>query len=456
MASTPCKSYSSKTTISADRRPIRFAFCLNERRMTTRAYSKHAPIPIDGSDPQIRAAAVGQLLRTSFAALIDAFPSHAKTVSEMSRWLEVMRPNCQRIVLGLRAGADPMELLQRFPGTRALNQFVSAAAARGIDAGIVRHAEQAVAEYASLIGEFGGTQRRLTARLGRAAPSSSNEPVDPSSAEALRQQGYAFASRTAGYRCAARTEISIVRVMPSDPTRLEIVVASGLIGAVRRAEGMPICRMHRTVGRTPDISATSTLEGTRSTGIAPRSLIPGFSTSDVPSVGRALTDGWTLEVFNEDGNDQPIDLVVGNHHAPATEHPATTAAHIYNCGVLVAVPAERLVIDVYLERALAQSSIVSAAVFFTGMIGGLGPNRPETRWYDRVPGEPPIQHLGVGLRKPNCLAYPRQGELTSHLFEASGWNPDRFVGFRCECAYPIWGTEYVMTFDFDSDRSGVP
>lgn len=389
-------------------------------------------------------------LAAAFRELIEAFPSEARTVSQMSRWLNVMRPNCQRIALGLRVD-DPMELLQRFPGVRGLNQFVAAAAQRHIDATLVDNAQRAVNSYADLINDFGGTQSRLTATLAK-DPSNGVAIARVEDRETIRRSGFEFAVQSAGYQCAARLEIAIVRVLPSDPTRLEVVIGSGLIGAVRKPTGMPLCRMHRSIGQAPSVGRVATLDGQQASGLMPNALIPEFSTSNVPCVSRRLDNDWMIEVFNEEGGETSIDLVIGNHHAPACEHPAMTQAKIYNRGILVGVPARHLIMDVYMERTLAKESVLSSGVYFTGMMGGIGHNRPETRWFDKLPEEPMIEHLGIGTRRAATAAYPRHAELTAHLFNAVGWKSERYIGYRCEVAYPTWGTEHLMSFDFAEDR----
>lgn len=405
------------------------------------------------SPAQARAAEVGSRLRESMRTLIAAFPPQARSASEMSRWLEVMRPNCQRVLLGIRAADEPLEALQRFPGTKALRQFVAAAGAKGIDPRLIAEADAAVEAYADLIGEFGGSQSRLAARLASMRSARDEARADPDDRERLRRAGFECAAGVSGYRCQARIEVLLVRVMPSDPGRLEAVLASGLVGATRRPGGMPICRMHRTVADDRAEASSETLSGEDTLGFTPGSLIPGFSSTGVPSINRPLDDGWLIEVFDEEGRFGPVDLVVGNRHSPATEHPALTELKIYNRGVLIGVPAEHLVMDVYLERSLARSSVATCSPYFMGMMGAVGLRRPDARWFDQIPDGPTVQQLGPGLRHAAHPAYERHRELTAFLFEAAGWSAERFVGFRCDEAWPLWGAEYVMSFDFSDDAA---
>jgi hypothetical protein len=40
-----------------------------------------------------------------------------------------------------------------------------------------------------------------------------------------------------------------------------------------------------------------------------------------------------------------------------------------------------------------------------------------------------------------------------HVFERVGWDPEQFVGYRCEVAYPVWQAAYCMLFDFGPAKS---
>lgn len=55
--------------------------------------------------------------------------------------------------------------------------------------------------------------------------------------------------------------------------------------------------------------------------------------------------------------------------------------------------------------------------------------------------------LGPGLRSAATAAWARHAELTARLFTEAGWDPEEFVGFRCETAYPVWRAGYFMSFN---------
>ncbi len=119
----------------------------------------------------------------------------------------------------------------------------------------------------------------------------------------------------------------------------------------------------------------------------------------------------------------------------------------------------------FLHRSLAQASIPSLDCYALGNRGPIaapdagehGPapvNLASQRWFDRLPARPRLDHLGVGLESAGSTDYPRLARLLGHLFESQGWSADEFVGYRCQVDYPVWGVQYLMSFDFGDGEQG--
>ena len=132
-------------------------------------------------------------------------------------------------------------------------------------------------------------------------------------------------------------------------------------------------------------------------------------------------------------------------------HPAQRSPAIGEAWAMIFFPTRHLVFDVYLHRALARTSVQSLDVqLWTPDMD----QTPESRWTTRLPGGPQLKMLGTGLERAGCSVHPRHVELVRHLFDRGPWNPDDFVGYRCEEAYPVWRAGYRFELDFsDSDSS---
>lgn len=427
-----------------------------------------AASPSGGSSrPELeRCARIATRLHAAFRALARSFPEQYSTVTEMSRFLGVGRGVCQRIALALRAEDDPLDILQRFPGLRGMEQFVDAAEVRELDSSHIAAARAALDEYAALIGAAGGSQRRLLASIANrklregAIPDSAGEsheaaPDDEEGRAAL----FHAAQRLIGARCTSRVEVLVLRVRRENPDELEMIEASVLANVTADASGLPITRIARassSQGATE--SERAGLEpGSSVLGISPGAILEHFSSNPLPTVTSRLRSGDFIQVFNPDGRmDTPIDMAVATAMSPAAMHPRLDNPPIWNCGMVIAMPSRWLLMDVYLERPLAQACVPSMSVMRMGFNGPLGHKYPDDRWYDRFPDAPPVQLLGAGIARRGTRAYARASELASYLFERAGWNPERFLCVRCEVAFPVWDSQYVMTMDFSESGSPQP
>ncbi len=118
---------------------------------------------------------------------------------------------------------------------------------------------------------------------------------------------------------------------------------------------------------------------------------------------------------------------------------------------------------VYFHRALAATAVASSGVFAKGEVGGVQFDAngdpdvilPRDRWYDKLPGAPPIEYLGLSTARLQSSPYPKLKPLTEHLFKLGGWDHGDFVGYRMTVEYPIWNTHHLMWFDLEAPPTAV-
>jgi hypothetical protein len=411
----------------------------------------------------------GERLQAEFRALVRSFPVEARTIVEMSRWLGVTRPVCQRLLRAIRHRGDPLTALTYFPGVRGLHQVVEAARARGCDDSAVAIASAAVDQYAALIDEHGGSQARLLASLEtiETSPEDSRQETGAAdNAQVARRQ--AFEGVRAQTRREFRTHFGVFLYRPcdDDPQTMDCITAMGMIGVRRMADALPICPMNRYAygDQDKDIQIESIADGPLATG-APISVLQRFCSKPLPRVVARQSNGRLPVLIDPDrATKDPFDVVLGTSFQ-AVDHPACCEPRILDCSLVSDGPAQDLVMAVYLHRSLARSSIPTLAAYVVGNRGPIASpdtgrydaattNLAADRWFDRLPGRPRLEHLGMGLEQVSCRAYTRYGELIEYLCEAQGWDADEFVGYRCQVSYPVWGVQYLLTFDFGEDEAG--
>ena len=422
----------------------------------TNSDSKHAAAR-QTSLELARCVQIAHRLQTAFHSLVRTFPEQASTVTEMARFLDIGRGICQRIMLALREETDPLEVLQRFPGTRGLELFLHSAEARHIDPVTISAARAAIDEYSALIGAAGGSQRRLIANLARHTTTKPRNDRDlivtSEESEALTARAALFEScrRITGTCSESRAEVLLLRGHPDSPDEVEMIEASVLSDVTADSNSMPITRVARaSSSKGVSESGRAALDPEATIlGISPGSILERFSTVPLPTVTSRLRSGDFIQVFNPNGRtEKPLTMAVATAMSPAAPHPRLDTPPLWNCGMAIAIPSRWLLIDVYLERPLAQACVPTMSVINMGFNGTLGHRHPEERWHDHFPDPPTLQLLGPGIARRTTKAYPRAVDLAAYLFEKSGWDPDRFVCIRCEVPFPIWNSQYVMTLDF--------
>lgn len=414
------------------------------------------------------AGRTGDRLQSELAALIDEFPVEQRPVASMARWLEVSRPICHRTVATARAAGGGLAALREAPGVRGLAGFLAAARRKGIDPERIESAEAAVSAYSSLLERHGGRKKMLGAfdgagngSAGIATPSATSAPMEPSDARILAFEGArGITEREYG------VELATFIYGPSARFKgaFDCTTALGLIDIRRNPGAMPICPVTS--------SDTESLLGRSESPLASLSRPDGQSRRNVGLIGEFCSDPAPRIVVRRqegrapilvepaDAQRGPFDVVLGAMYQ-GNPHPAADEPRAQFCHLLSDGPSRRLIMVVFLHRSLAASAVASSGVFAKNPVGVVefdpaGKPKvvlPRDRWYDRLPGSPPIEYLGLGTSRLHGSPYPRLAPLAEYLFELGGWNSEQFVGYRMAVEYPVWNTHHLMWFDFDAQPS---
>lgn len=404
---------------------------------------------------------IGERLQGDFSALIRSFPADARTIAGMSRWLDVTQPVCQRLMRAVRHRTDPLRALTFFPGVRGVQQVLDAARRRGADAELVNDTAGAVEAYAALVDEHGGSQARLIAAIesrAHGADVAAAAPARFAGADTdLPRAAFEGIRRVTGRSFDVHFAVFVYRLLPDDPKHMMCVTAMGMIGVRRAAGCLPICPMKTSVYAEREDDA------------APEAMpsiitMDGFCSRPVPRIAtRRRGAGLPVLIDPDHASPEPFDIVLRTR-ARLAPSPVPGAADVEECSLVSDGPARALVMSIHLDRTLAQSSIATAGAYALGNRGPIGRRTVEPdgttvldsatdRWFDRLPGRPRLESLGPGLEH-DASAYPRLNELVAALCGSEGWSPDEFVGYRCHVPHPLFGGQYVVSFDFSDGSAG--
>lgn len=419
----------------------------HETAVTTTGVVHDVPV---SAGPAGRAEAVGRVLQSSFAAILRRLPTGYNKVAPVARMLKLDRSICQRVVMGVRDATDGLGVIERFPGVRGLEQFLTAAQRQGCPSTLIKDARRAIDQYATLVNSAGGSQARLVGEIEvlRAEAGSragaSLVSLAPGDLEKWRRKCYEGAVGLTGLASQARVEIVMLR--PSDDHRgaITTVGATGMIGVEASAYSMPLVRRSRLPGLTPVPSA-----GAPPSGLTPDLLLNDFTSQPPPRVTTRTEGEHLIQVFNPDGVlSRPTDIVAALAFHWQWEDPTDPKSNYYSVGRVIGAPARRLVFDLYLHHGLPAPRSVSAHVLRPATHGSLGNALPQSRWFDRLPFEHDLTLLSGRPGDRPSPAYARLGELTRHLTDLMGWTGERFAGYRFEVSYPVFDMEYVISAEF--------
>lgn len=360
-----------------------------------------------------------------------------------------------RLIAAISEEGD-LELLTRAPGVEGLKMFAASSRERlgtpvqGLLAGV----EAAIADFQSLIRSSGGSHARLIARVRATTDGLSDKKVNtpPGRREDVRRAMHDVVRALSGRKVLARMGVSVVRPNPNVPGQIEYAHARAFIGYQAVSGGLPLVvaswatrpeHEHRSLPATE----YQTLQGKPISEHDNSSLIEEFCTSPLPIVTTRDTTGNLVQVIDQ------------SRGQPGTPIYATTAYRLPTVGPLPAndnppiflevtsltVPAERLVADLYVHHSIAGNCTPSVNLYLGRGSGGCD---VIDRWHEQIDGAPVVGLLGRGLKNAHSSGWEMHASLSARVFELLGWNPNEYVGFRCDETWPLWNCDYVMTLDY--------
>jgi hypothetical protein len=424
----------------------------SRRRRRTEVLTEHE---------QAASEQLSRRLHDELRAVVALLPLSERGASAMSRLLSIDRATCQRIVGAISRPDPTLDTLVQLPGVEGLRQFVSALSPRFSDRAAqerIAAASAAIDRFDELLTELGGSQRRFKERLdvAKLVSNGADAPaLDGPDAERARESLFRAAAGITGRWSAASLFLAIIRPLPNDPALTDCVRLHGLIGSRWRDPCIPL-----EIGRTATLRADghgplfATLADAPISGSTPGSFLTEFCSSPAPPITAREIGNRIVHVIDTPENiEQPIDVVVGSRTGVPDRHPATLQPAVGEVWSLQHLPARTLVFDTFLHRDIARRCIPSLEVhLWRPDVGG----HAAARWSTRLPGGPRLEILGTGLGAAATPVYPRFRDLLESTFSRVGWDPDEFVGYRCEVLYPVWRAGYCMLFDFTGNEMPLP
>lgn len=408
---------------------------------------------------KLQAQQVAIRLRDEFRGLIDLISPSDRGASALAKKLKLDRATCQRIVSTVNGTTPDAQTIVNFPGIEGLRLFVDAVANRPkavpSDKQAVDSASSAIDSLEHLLDQLKVSQRGLRRLLeghGVAPVGVAAQESDWLGQDDVAARGTLFnaAAHVVGRWTETVVGVSLIRPVPGSPRLTESVQLRGHLGHHAHQTSTPLELGSRAQSHDTEEPVYTTLDAETQSGPWGALVVP-FCSRPLPRVTSRRTGGSVTHVVEkqDESSEAPFDVVIANRTGKPEAHPATMTPAVGEVSSIMRYPARRMVMDVFLHREIARTCIPSLETHLWTPTDA----RVMARWSTRIPGGPKMQLLGAGLGNAATPAWDRYVELLRYAFEhanavSGGWNPDEFVGYRCETEFPIWRCSYHFLFDF--------
>ena len=381
-----------------------------------------------------RIETVAESLRDTLLRLAENVLGPALRPSKFVSRLDLDKSLASRLVRALRS-SDPNEIIHFIPSPTGLRMFLDAARTQNAPAELVRMAEEAVENFQVLVDEMPGGRSALDTLI-----SESTDEVRQRADRSAQQAVFKAMSHLLGFHCEAVSSALILQ--PSE--------TSGLVDGIEVSQRLGVRRIRPNA---PVALFSIILATQRSSGPAPR-LEPLSSESDPLDPMSYVVERFChpgpvpLEVFR-DGLHNVFAL---SDSGAVLHHPVTvTSALVIRDGwasvrsddfdregrsYLLHYPCKLAVRDLFIREDLYVGSHPEIRLTFPNPSGSSSGTSGLPERLNTLDLWSPIETLRSPSRA-SVREIPEHARLLDHAFEASGWNPDRFCGYRFRMVYPV-------------------
>jgi hypothetical protein len=403
-------------------------------------------IPVPAGALDARSCAVALNLRAALEPIVRRVAGNGVRPASLSRGLDIDRTLAARILRAVRSD-DNVQLLHEVPAPHGLRIFLEAAARAGVEESLRDRAAESVREFERLIDEFPGGRSALDAALA-----AWDDGVRQRNERSAKQAIHKSMSSLLGYQ--ADVMLATVMIQPSATGGMcDAAYVLGKYGVRRLRASAPITVFGRrsivTETDATDNIRVETLDGAPAPDEADAYLLKDFCTRPCPSLGLCRLDSLFLYTLPEDqpAVNTPVTLVSAQVVRNSFLRYRTDTVRQQWESHIPRFPCKVLLADFFLH----DDVFSSAAPFLTSTLHGLavGPKRADEPSFqlDKVDLSAPIQSLGHGLSGAASRDVPRYTDMLSNVFRRTGWDADRFRGYRCRIQYPV--PLVSLTFWFD-------
>ncbi len=389
---------------------------------------------------EVRIHTAGDELQSGFIKVLNQISSGDSGPQRLAKELGVDKVLASRILKAVRA-PDPMSVIHRVPGPEPMRRLLKASSKLGVNPDDVRFANGAIDRYESLIRSEIGDRSALETILSAWVPEARREFE-------LRRKQAAFRamSQLKGAQADVYSEAAIF--YPSaDGEHIDIVWIKAVIGLHRLRPRVRVKFTSRRQVEDQTGRKTYTLDGQPVDGLSSAAL-HAYSSTPTPELDIQHA-GETMHYLLKDdsfGVSSSIDLVTCEvnrgeipRYIPDDRHRKAWASSDIN------IPSRRMHFDIFVHQDLYTRSFPELLIYDTTINGQADINDP-SREVDQLDLLESIESLGAGLDRFGSSHVPNYRTMLSEVCDKLGYDGSTLRGYRCISDYPIYGSQYAMTF----------
>lgn len=395
----------------------------------------------DPPDLEARVRALGGQLGPCLAAVVEALDGAAIGPQRLSQELGLDKVFASRLLKAVERG-DPIRVLHHVPGPAPLRRFLRAARRRGgLAAEVLEPAAAAVADFERFLEREVGDRAALRSLLAAWLPEARAEFE-------LRRKQAAWRATSELRGATVDLDLSSVFLHPSaDGERMDVTWVVGMVGLRRLRPKIGVKFSSRRIAPEGAARRPRDLDGAPLEGVD-RGRLDEFCVAPpgeyaVHQAGDVLHYTLGGESY---GPDAAVDLLFAEvNEAEIARKVARGSGRrgwVYSD---VAVPARKLVLDVFVHDELYPGAAPELLLYDTA-IRGVADVNDAGRDLDRLDLVESLVTLGVGAEHLPLPAFPRYPDLVGHVYGRLGWDPARFVLHRVEIDYPPYGMQVAVAF----------
>lgn len=387
---------------------------------------------------------VGPLRRAFTQLLAESEPAERNRRGGLA--VRKLPPAQRSRLLRALATEDDLSTLYHLPGMDGLRRILSAARKNPHDPELLRQCETCVAQYEHFLQAEDVGRNQLHAVLGGFLPEARDAVIRTNSQTAFN----AMANLIGHY---AEVQVLCMILFPGPvPRRCNLSMVRGFTGW-RRLRNDSGCLFHGYGGGPQSVAAelrVTDLDGNALEDAVGPALIESFCSQPLPRL--VLHSKYDLGsqyhlVGNEVGAESVCTFYVGEVLWNA-EHRFSEAEQTFCLeSAIISTPCKYLLFDVLIHETIWPGTEAIAECYRVVPHGPVTERNRNWRQFDRIDLGVKLRAHAPGLPAIESIQTQRYGKLVEHALARLTLSRTEMRGFRCEMAYPVYGTQVSLRFD---------